>query len=222
MLRNEIILVILAAAGFFFLFAQHSVAQVIAAETRGIVAMKTSIIAAALAAVCIPAFAQGTVNFSNQGFDFEAPVYDAHGLACRNTFFADLFWTPGVISDSSLLTPLNAPALFSFSAPGYFYGGTRTLPTVPNVPVTVQVRVWDVYSGPSWYAASTVWGAMIGESIMFQVSPADPSGTPAPLTGLSNQPQPWQLHYNIPEPCTVACAALGFAAMLLCRRRCRP
>jgi len=180
--------------------------------------MKRVFLTTALGMVCIAAFAQGTVNFANQGVGFAAPVYDAHGVACRNTFLADLFWGPGMISDSSLLTPLNASALFDFSTPGFFYGGTRTLPTAPNVLVTVQVRVWDVYSGASWYAASTVWGAMIGESILFQVNPADPSGTPTPLTGLSAQPQPWQLYFNIPEPSALALAGLGLAALLVLRR----
>ena len=181
--------------------------------------MKESIITVALVAVHAAAFAQGTVDFANQGVGFRATVYDAGGVACRNTFLADLFWAPGVISDSRLLTPLNEPALFGYSTPGYFYGGTRTIPTAPNVPITVQVRVWDVYSGPSWYAASTVLGSMIGESIMFQVNPADPSGTPTPLTGLSAQPQPWQLYFNIPEPSTFACVALGLTGLFMCRRR---
>src|SRR5579859_6062683 len=127
----------------------------------------------ALGVVCLSSFAQGTVNFANGGAGLIARVYDTDGVTglLGSAWSADLFWAAGVVTDSTLLNPLNQPATFS-TVPiqaGLFFGGPRTVPTPGGLQITAQVRVWDTASGSSWAAASTVTGARIGESLLFQV-----------------------------------------------------
>jgi hypothetical protein len=177
--------------------------------------------------VCISAFSQGTLNFANAGPGFQAKVTDTAGVALSGSAWsADLYWNAGVVTDSTLLEALGAPATFSTipSQAGFFFGGARTVPTAPHVPITVQVRVWETASGSSWLQASTTPGAQIGESVLFQVSLADPNAIPpeipANLTGIGagSGQQSWSLSVvSIPEPSVVALA--GLAAMLVLRQR---
>jgi len=119
--------------------------------------MEKLIFTTALGFACISTFAQGTLNFANAGVGFAAKVTDTDGVTglAGSAWEADLYWAPGTVTDSTLLTALNEPAIFS-TIPiqaGFFFGDVRTIPTRPLVPVTVQVRVWDAASGISWAAA---------------------------------------------------------------------
>src|SRR5579859_2889196 len=131
--------------------------------------MKKLFFIIALCALEISNFAQGTINFANAGAGFAAQVTDTDGVSglVGSAWEADLFWAPGVVTDSKLLTGLNQPATFSTvpTQAGFFFGGVRTVPTTPNVPVTIQVRVWDAASGGSWASAVITPGAKVGESI---------------------------------------------------------
>lgn len=187
--------------------------------------MKKLILTAALGVACVSAFAQGTLNFANAGVGYQAKVTDTGGVGLSGSAWsADLYWHVGVVTDSTTLAALGAPATFSTvaSQAGFFFGGPRTVPTAPNTPITVQVRVWDTASGSSWLAASTTQGAQIGESVLFQISLADPNATPAGIpvgmTGIGGHPFQTAL-VGIPEPSTLALAGLGLAGMLVLRRR---
>ena len=123
--------------------------------------MKRLFLTAALGVVCVSSLAQGTVNFANAGSGYLARVYDTDGVTglLGSAWSADLYWAPGVITDSTLLTALNEPATFSTvpAQAGLFFGAIRTIPTRPGDVITVQIRVWDTASGNSWAAAFVCW-----------------------------------------------------------------
>ena len=148
--------------------------------------MKTVFFTAILGMVCISTFAQGQLNFANFGGGANAPIFDTDGTTkLGSTFAVDLYWAPGTVTDSTVLTALGQPA--SFSGSGYFLGGTRTIPGQPGgITITAQVRVWDWAHGASWTQASTVPGGRTGESALFQIVLTVPPAIPNTLTGLSS------------------------------------
>jgi hypothetical protein len=183
--------------------------------------MKRLFLTAALGVVCIPAFAQGTLNFANSGLGLVARVYDTDGTTglAGSAWSADLYWASGIVANSSSLMALSLPATFSTMASqaGLFFGGPRTIPgAAGGTTITAQVRVWNTALGSSWAtaAAANMLGAT-GESILFQVILADPSTSPTTMTGLNGHP--WTL--DVPEPSKLALVGLGLAGMLLQRRR---
>lgn len=128
---------------------------------------------------------QGMLNFSNRGNGVDAPVYDWDGTTklFGPTFAADLFWAPGIVSDSTELVALGQPAVFATN--GYFFGGTRSIPgQQAGATVTLQVRVWDVPHGSSWLQVATTYGGRIGESLLFQGTLAGSGSGAQPLIGL--------------------------------------
>lgn len=183
--------------------------------------MKKLILTAALGVVCVSAFAQGALNFANGAPGVNAIITDADGTTklSGGTWAADLYWAAGTVTDSTLLTALGAPASFSTTAAGYFFGGTRTIAGQGNgAVITGQVRVWDTAAGATWGNAANIQNAHIGESVLFQVTLTTPPTTPAGMTGLNGHPFSLSI-VNIPEPSTLALAGLGLAGMLVLRRR---
>lgn len=186
--------------------------------------MKKLILTAALGVACVSAFAQGTLNFANAGVGYQAKVTDSTtGLGLSGAAWsADLFWGAGNVTDSTLLTALNAPATFSTvpAQAGFFFGGPRTINTAPGVPITVQVRVWDTASGSTWAQAVTAPGVKVGESVLFSITLANPNasppGIPTAMSGIGGNPFTVG---PIPEPSTLALAGLGLAGLLVLRRR---
>jgi hypothetical protein len=180
--------------------------------------MKRFFLTAALGVVCIPAFAQGTLNFANGGPGLQAKVTDSNGVGLAGSAWtADLYWALGVVTDSSVLMALGQPATFSTipSQAGFFFGGPRTIPgAAGNSVITAQVRVWDTV------AADGPPPTQIGESILFQVMLAAPNATPPgiPTTMTALNGHPWSVG-PIPEPSILTLGGFGLAGMLLLRRR---
>ena len=178
--------------------------------------MKKLIVTLALEVSCLSAFAQGQPNFANFGAGANAPVYDQDGVTklAGSTWLADLYWAPGVVTDSNLLNPLGAPA--SFASSGYFFGGSRTITGQSGgAMITGQVRVWNAADGGTWeFAASTAYGR-VGVSALFAISLTAPPATPNSLAGLTS----FRLRVLIPEPSVLALTGIGLAGMLVLRER---
>jgi hypothetical protein len=156
--------------------------------------MKGLFLSAALGVVCVSVCAQGTLDFANSGPGLQAQVYDMNLTSLSGAAWAaELYWVTGVVTDSTLLSALGAPTTFSTvpAQAGLFFGGPRTITGVAGgATITAQIRVWDTASGSSWAQASTVIGAQIGQSVLFQVTLADPTNSPAIMTNLNGHP--WQ------------------------------
>jgi len=151
--------------------------------------MKTLVVTMATLLAAVSTFAQGMLNFSNYGPGLQARVFGCDGLTPLPgpLWVADLYWAEGTVTDSYLLVPLNAPAPFSTNAAraGYFFGGSRTIPSMPaGSIITAQVRVWNSAAGTNWAGALSA-GGLVCESILFQVTLADPPGVPTTMTGLN-------------------------------------
>jgi len=182
--------------------------------------MKKLILTAALVASCAAAFAQGTLTFANAGPGCVFKITDSDGTTALSGsgFMADLYWDVGTVTDSTLLTALNAPAAFNTGAQaGYFTGGQRTIATEPGgTVITVQVRAWNTAGGSfATWASAQSGGGSIGSSILTQVTLGTPPGTPPYMTGLNGH----TFSLTVPEPSTFALAGLGLAGMLVFRRR---
>jgi len=164
--------------------------------------MKTLVLTVSLSLALVSASGQGTFNFANAAFGVDAPVRDAYGNAIADTAWAaDFYWAAGTVSDSGLLAPLGQPANFSGTAPGYFFGGTRTIPGVGGgATITAQVRAWGPASG------------LVAESSLFQVTLTAVPYPPANLTGL----EPFSV--SVPEPGVLGLGLVGLGVGLVLRR----
>ena len=164
--------------------------------------MKSLCLTAALGMVCASSLGQGTLNFANSGPGLQAQVYDIFLNPLTGPgWSADLYWAPGVVADSTQLVALKALATFSTdpAQAGLFFGGPRTIiGAAGGALITAQIRVWDTASGSSWERAAIEVGSQIGQSIVFQVTLADPTSTPAVMTNLNGYP--WQTSIDSLSP----------------------
>jgi len=170
------------------------------------------------------AIAQGTIDFRNLAIMggvrvVDAPVRNADGTLLLGTIFrAALYGGAAGTAESELrMFGPSAGFLTIAAGAGYFAGGTRTLnengvTVTPGAPATLQVRVWDLESGPTWESA-----VIRGQSSLLTINTGGagiPPSTPALLIGLNP--------FTIPEPSTTALgitAGLGALLMLPRRRR---
>ena len=174
--------------------------------------MKKLILTVAAVMVSVAAFAQGEITFNNR----VSGVVDARvtfadganaGQGVGAGYTAQLFG--GV--DANSLSALNPSTTFrtsSAAAQGYVNGVGVVVPGIaPGGKATVVMRVFD--------SAST----QVGQSGAITITLGGGVLTPANLEGM----QPFTISSGggvvIPEPSTIALAALGIGALLLRRRK---
>jgi len=174
-------------------------------------------------------FAQGTINFSNGAAGVNAPAFDVDGTTrlSGSAFTAGLYAGPsGTIWSSLALVPSTATFATGASA-GYFFGGSHTIPGVPEGSVAAyQVRIWSS-NFATWDLA---WAAYQSGDPTAKVTVSwwNGSGLPAtvgttpPLGGLSPTPnlvglQPMSM-FLVPEPSSLLLGLIGVVALVLRRR----
>lgn len=102
----------------------------------------------------------GTLTFANSLLN-QVLAANGSGVPVGQGFLAVLF----AGADSNSLTSVGSAA--SFVVPGAFYGGTRSIPSVPPGGVAyLQVRVWDSKVSGTYEEAAAL-GAEHGESSVF-------------------------------------------------------
>jgi len=160
---------------------------------------------------------QGTVNFNNN-VTFATPadrlVYWSPGRPLVGTeFFAQLYFgTRGTAAGS--LTAVGGLARFrvpTTSVPGTWSGGTRTLTGIlPGQTARLQIRLWTL-GGPS---PDGGWSRLLGASALFDYTvPLDGS---SPTAFFMENFRGFTL---VPEPHSMALAALGALGLWISRRR---
>jgi len=169
--------------------------------------MKKLILAVAAAMVSVAAFAQGQVTFNNR----VAGVVDARVTFADGSggvgagYTAQLFGGPAGTADTAL-TALNPSTTFrtsSAAAQGYVNGVVVDVPGVtPGLKATIQMRVFDSSN------------SNVGSSGPITITLGGGTLPPANLEGLGAFTVS-----VIPEPSTIALAALGVGALLLRRRK---
>jgi len=171
--------------------------------------MKKLILAVAAVIVSVAAYAQGQITFNNR----VAGVVDARvtfadgpniGQGVGAGYTAQLFGG----ADAANLTALNPATTFrtsSAATQGYVNGVVVDVPGIaPGLKATVVMRVFDPTN------------VQVGQSAAISITLGGGTLPPANLEGL----QPFTATGGIvPEPSTIALAALGVAALLLRRRK---
>ena len=166
--------------------------------------MKKLVLLIACTVIATSAFAQGTINFTNQKPTKQA-VTDPDG----NNFeggFAQLYAGKSADSLSAVGSPV---AFYTGKKAGFFKGGVVDVGF--NGAGFFQVKAWsgaDNYESALISGMSNVIGLTPGDST------ASPPGLPADLVGL----EAFSLTV-IPEPGTIALAVLGLAAFFVRRRK---
>jgi len=172
--------------------------------------MKKLILTVAAVMVSVAAFAQGQITFNNRVTGVvDARVTFADGANAGQGvgvgYTAQLFGG----ADAANLTALNPSTTFrtsSAAAQGYVNGVVVDVPGIaPGLNATVVMRVFDSAN------------AQVGQSTPISITLGGGTLPPANLTGM----QAFTVGgvVVIPEPSTIALAALGVGALLLRRRK---
>lgn len=176
----------------------------------------------AVTVVAASAFAQGTVNFNNR-LTFASTDDRLVYLGTVNPvplvgtdWVAQLYYgSQGTAADS--LNPVAAnPAAFrvaTTTSPGTWSGGTRTLDGIAiGGTATLQVRVWNLASFPTYDAALAAGEYGVSNPFDYTVPAAGSLPSAFYMEGLRT--------FNVvPEPSTIALGVLGLAGLLFLRRR---
>lgn len=178
--------------------------------------MKKLIAIAALVLAVAGAYAQGTVNFVNKtSGGIDAPVFDVDGTTklTGSGFLAGLYNGESLVGDA---VPFRTGTGAGYWNPAP--SALRTLDSVaPGANATLTVRAWDASKGAT-YAAALAAGGKTGKSAAVTVATGGAGSPPslaADLTGLKS----FSLVAAVPEPSTIALAAIGAAALLYRRRK---
>jgi len=186
--------------------------------------MKKLLILTVTMAATIGALAQGTINFSNGASGVNSPIFGSDGTTrLAGTGYIAQLWAG---SSAASMAPITPTATFGTGgSAGYFFGGSRTIPTVAQgSQAYFQVRVWEASAGATWAVASATIGAHVGGDTTGRLGPIiGPYQSPALGGGPTPPPnllgfQSFSL-YTVPEPSTIALGVLGLAGLLFIRRR---
>jgi hypothetical protein len=193
--------------------------------------MKKLLIVGLLVMASASAFAQGTVNFNNNGLlagnpdsikVFYGPQSDNKPLTVAfGTYVAQLYFGAAGTPESGLIpVTSNPPSAFRVATttnPGTWSGGTRTLTGfADNAAVALQVRVWNTADGSDYGAAFLKNnGLFTGKSSIFSYTVPAAGSPPAAylMTGFQG------FSVAVPEPSVIVLGILGAGAFLLRRRK---
>ncbi|HTD88175.1 MAG TPA: immunoglobulin domain-containing protein, partial [Candidatus Binatia bacterium] len=145
------------------------------------------ILALALCAGARYAWAQGQVNFANNVSNRVVNCLTGGFVTNGSTFRAALYFAPDGVTDEASF--VQAGANTTFTLPGIYNGGVRTVPAAPGTSFMFQVRVWETAYGATWEAAAAAgpiscrW-PILGKSAIIRVvttgSPDPPATIPNP------------------------------------------
>jgi len=177
--------------------------------------MKKVLVAVAAVLMSLPAHAlDGQFILSNKGTGYDARVSFKDGPKAGQfpdaTYSLQLFQVSGG-SETAVGNSISFRASPAAGF-GYFPNTTFTLPNfgAASGPATFRVKAFDT-AGGNYGAASTYRGISADFTATVNVAPTPPVAT-------SGFPVGFQLEV-VPEPSTIALAALGGAALLLRRRK---
>src|ERR1051326_17245 len=166
------------------------------------------------------AFSQGTVSFVNSesaGGDHKVYADTVGGTALTGTnYVAELYFGTDAASLQPLVASISKFRVSTTASPGTWSNPKSYTLTIGgvNVPIPLDVRVWDA-SLFSTYEAAKAAGGITGESGAFTYLQVL-SNPPAPTdTQMVNQPA----FALVPEPSAVALSVLGVAGLLFLPRR---
>jgi hypothetical protein len=193
--------------------------------------MKKLLIVGLLVMASASAFAQGTVNFNNNGLlagnpdsikVFYGPQSDNKPLTVAfGTYVAQLYFGAAGSPETGLQpVTSNPPSAFRVATttnPGTWSGGTRTLTGFDvGATVALQVRVWNTADGSDYGAAFLKNnGLFTGKSSIFSYTVPAAGSPPAAylMTGFQG------FSVAVPEPSVIVLGILGAGAFLLRRRK---
>lgn len=195
--------------------------------------MKKVVLILASVLVGLSAYAQGTVAFQNRDTanGINAPIYDltVGGTLLSGTgYMAQLYAGAANLAESALKPSGAAVDFRTGAAAGFVNVGSAASRAIDGVAfgaeASVQIRAWSAAGGATYEAAlakaATDPTVHVGTSQILTVKTAASAlNTPSPLTGLSSFAIVSMASPIIPEPSTLALAALGAAALLIRRRQ---
>lgn len=195
--------------------------------------MKKVVLILASVLVGLSAYAQGTVAFQNRDTanNVNAPIYDltVGGTKLEGTaYLAQLFAGPAGSAESALKPAGAAVDFRTGNAAGYVNVGSAASRAIDGVAfganAAVQIRAWSASGGATWDEAVAKAAAdasvHVGMSKLLTITTAASAlNVPSPMVGLESFPIVSQASGVIPEPSTLALAALGAAALLIRRRK---
>ena len=200
--------------------------------------MKKTVLTLTALVAAASIYAQGTVNFNNAtgtgapaGTQYVSNSVDNVRVPAGAAYLVQLYYGAAGAAETQLVPLASTPV--SFSAPGLFVGGVRTLlesvigtcnPAAGSAGqvAVLQVRAWSASLGTDYATAEAAarGGAagVLGQSAAFTLTTGNPclmpQLPPPALTGFRG------FFLNpVPEPSTIGLGIVGLAALAMLRRR---